>query len=189
MQDYIIMVEELGTSTEHTVGRSLDMLEQSLVDFATKGKLDVHSLVNYMISEFLRLAVIRPMLTNLFGFLGFGGGSSGGGGGGFGADFAISDIVTAASGGSLAPNSVAQVNERGPELLAAGGKTYLMTGSQGGTVLPNDRVGGKTVNVTIAPSIKIDARSDAGQIAGYVQAALAQSQRQMMEELHAQGAL
>lgn len=41
-----------------------------------------------------------------------------------------------ASGGPTAANSLYQVNERGPELYSERGRTYLMTGSQGGSVTP-----------------------------------------------------
>ncbi len=41
-----------------------------------------------------------------------------------------------ASGGSVAAGTFYEVNERGPELLTTGGRTFLMMGSGGGTVTP-----------------------------------------------------
>jgi hypothetical protein len=54
-----------------------------------------------------------------------------------------------ASGGTVDPFSVSQVNERGPELLQMGGRELLMMGSQGGRVVPNSLLtGGGSTNIT-----------------------------------------
>jgi hypothetical protein len=47
-----------------------------------------------------------------------------------------------ATGGDVAPNSLYQVNELGPELFSQGGKSYLMTGADGGSVTPLGSGGG-----------------------------------------------
>ncbi|MBS0218023.1 MAG: phage tail tape measure protein [Proteobacteria bacterium] len=47
-----------------------------------------------------------------------------------------------ASGGAVDANTLYRVNERGPELLSVSGKDYLMMGSSGGHVTPNNRLGG-----------------------------------------------
>lgn len=41
-----------------------------------------------------------------------------------------------ATGGDVAPNTLYQVNENGPELYSQGGKSFLMTGANGGSVTP-----------------------------------------------------
>lgn len=41
-----------------------------------------------------------------------------------------------AAGGDVAPNTLYQVNEKGPELYSQGGKSFLMTGASGGSVTP-----------------------------------------------------
>lgn len=41
-----------------------------------------------------------------------------------------------ATGGNVAPNTLYQVNENGPELYSQGGKSFLMTGANGGSVTP-----------------------------------------------------
>ena len=41
-----------------------------------------------------------------------------------------------ATGGDVAPNTLYQVNEKGPELYSQGGKSFLMTGASGGSVTP-----------------------------------------------------
>jgi len=45
-----------------------------------------------------------------------------------------------AGGGWADPYSVHNVNELGPELLSVGGRDYLMMGSQGGRVTPNNQI-------------------------------------------------
>lgn len=46
-----------------------------------------------------------------------------------------------ADGGPVGAGKMYEVNERGPELLTAGGRDYLMMGSQGGNVTPNHKLG------------------------------------------------
>ncbi|UBM24298.1 hypothetical protein K8374_18255 [Pseudomonas sp. p1(2021b)] len=53
-----------------------------------------------------------------------------------------------AAGGPVAANSLYQVNELGPELLNQGGKTYLMMGSEAGSITPL----GPALTPTIASS-------------------------------------
>ena len=47
-----------------------------------------------------------------------------------------------ALGGPVSAGNLYQVNENGPEMLTTGGRDYLMMGSAGGTVTPNDKLGG-----------------------------------------------
>lgn len=180
--EYLRFVEAVGPSTERAVGRSLDMLEDSLVNFAMTGRLNVHSLINYMISEFARLSIIKPLLAGLFG---------GGLGGVFGSLL----------GGGSAPTGVGAIDPNGFFLAGGGpaksGMPYVV-GEQGpelfvpnssGTVVPNSAAGGSRITVNQTINNKIDSRSDAGWIASNVQMAIASSQKAMLEELRAQGVL
>ena len=47
-----------------------------------------------------------------------------------------------AAGGPVAPNSLYEVNELGPELYNEGGRSFLMTGANGGSVTPLTTGGG-----------------------------------------------
>ena len=49
------------------------------------------------------------------------------------------------TGGSVFPGSVSRVNESGPELLSVGGNDFLMMGAKGGTVTPNNKLAGPTM--------------------------------------------
>ena len=64
-----------------------------------------------------------------------------------------------ASGGPAEANGFYRVNENGPELLDISGRQYLMMGSQGGNVVPNDKLGGRTMNVVINPPAGMSRRS------------------------------
>lgn len=63
-----------------------------------------------------------------------------------------------ATGGDVAPNTLYQVNENGPELYNQGGKSFLMTGANGGSVTPltsggvgvSASAGGSPIQVSIA---------------------------------------
>ena len=180
-QQFIDDASNLGTAMETVTTKSIKGVEDALVDMVMKGKANWRSLIDSMISEFMRLMFIKPMMASLMKgnlFTSIGGAVSGFG---TGASFGSLDQgAFLATGGPAQAGRSYVVGERGPELF---------TPSTSGTVTPNDKLGGKTINVTIAPTIRIDARSDAGQVAGLVQAAISNSQRQMMEELHAQGAL
>lgn len=200
IDDYLTAIEEKGTETGRVVNSVVTQSEDALVEMATKGRADVRGLIDYVISEFWRLQVIRPLMKQMLG------GGDGGGSifndlfssvvglfsGGMGINNTGTSLPTAggrAGGGSVESNSMYKVNELGPELATIGGETFLMTGSKGGNVTPNSAIGGKSVNITIAPTIKIDSRSDAAQISQQVQAAIGMSQKAMMEELRAQGVM
>ncbi len=63
-----------------------------------------------------------------------------------------------ATGGDVAPNTLYEVNEKGPELYSQGGKSFLMTGASGGSVTPltsggagmSASAGGSPIQVSIA---------------------------------------
>lgn len=88
-------------------------------------------------------------------------GSSAGGWGSFIGNFvnALSSRGGKAEGGPVAPGSVHQVAERGPEVLQVGGRSYLLMGAQGGNVIPNHQLGGAgkgsvtyVTNVNVQPT-------------------------------------
>ena len=62
-----------------------------------------------------------------------------------------------ASGGPVNANSMYRVNENGAELYSEGGKTYLMTGSNGGYVTPisNNSVSGSSGSGGVEVSVYV----------------------------------
>lgn len=81
-------------------------------------------LVKEIIAQAIRLSIIQPLLTSIFGVqFGAGGVIEGFSGGLFGR----------ASGGPVSPGGTYLIGEKGPELLKMG--------NQGGTIIPNNQIG------------------------------------------------
>ncbi len=76
IKEYQEELDNLGDATARVVGGSLRSLEDGFTDLFTKGKFDTRSFVDTLISEFVRLQVVKPMMKDLMG--GLGGGSKGG---------------------------------------------------------------------------------------------------------------
>lgn len=67
-----------------------------------------------------------------------------------------------ASGGSVGAGKFYRINENGPEMLSVSGKDYLMMGPNSGSITPNDKLLGRSLNVTqvFNNPIMADRRSD-----------------------------
>jgi hypothetical protein len=90
-----------------------------------------------------------------------------------------------AGGGGVQAGSMYEVNEKGPEVLSVGGKDFLMMGSQGGQVKPNQGGGG----IVYAPQISVDARTDQAAVSANVGVMLRENNRQLIELLRARGVM
>ena len=133
LMSYMESVNDFGTQSANIVIKSFQGMEDSLVTFVRKGKLDFRSLANSIINDMIRMAVraaiIKPILGSFGGALGglFGGGR--------------------AAGGPVTKNSPYVVGERGPELFVP--NTH-------GKIVPNKSLGGGggpiTVNVDASGS-------------------------------------
>lgn len=127
---------------------------------------------------------VGGLLAGLFG-------ASSGGGTSLAALNGGGNIVGLATGGPAAAGSLHEVNEKGPELLSTGGKTFLMMGAKGGIVTPNNRIsagsGGGSVSINYSPNIQIDSRSDRAQVQQDVQRAVANGNAQLVDQLSRAG--
>ena len=141
--DYIDNAKNVSAQTRDLFSSAFSGAEDALAKFVTTGKLSFKDLANSIIEDLARIA-IRQAATGLFSSALGAATSYFGGGGGAATTFATASSTTTgmtfgggrASGGSVTPNTFYQVNENGPELLSQGGKTYLMTGAQGGEITP-----------------------------------------------------
>jgi len=106
------------------------------------------------------------------------------------AAYNLLSLTGLASGGSVNPRSVYEVNERGTELLSMGGRDYLMTGANSGVITPADKLGG-VGGVTISQNlvVNIDSRSDQGQIRALVGQAVQAGNARLVDQLEQSGAL
>jgi lambda family phage tail tape measure protein len=155
IRKYIEQVDNAAAQTESLFAKGFKGAEDAITQFMMTGKADIRSFANSVIEEFMRINVARPMVSAGSGFLNdLIGGLFGGGGtttygtsstssipsGGYQSmtDTLVNSFLGGgrASGGSVSPNTLYQVNENGPELLNYGGNDYLMMGGRGGYVKP-----------------------------------------------------
>jgi lambda family phage tail tape measure protein len=158
LKNYVDASEDAATLTAGVFTDAFKNMEDALVTFITTGKLNFKQFADSLVADIVRIAVKQQILApiakwmsgegvmGILGLLGLGGASAGSTpvvstwGGGMSAGFASSlwDVpMGLAGGGPAAPHSIYRVAENGPEILSVGGKTYLMTGKQGGHVTPN----------------------------------------------------
>ena len=131
-------------------------MEEAFANFVTKGKLDFKSLADSILADLARIAARQAVVGAIGSIAGAITGGSGAsasleaaasaaqssGGDGIGTLLAGLSAGGRASGGPTAPNTLYRVNEEGPELYTVGGKTYLMSGANGGYVTPLTRGSG-----------------------------------------------
>ncbi|WKL14263.1 phage tail tape measure protein [Comamonas testosteroni] len=145
-QDYSSSAANVAQQSADMFGNAFKGMEDALTSFVMTGKADFKSLANSIIADIVRTQV-RAQASGLFGSLVngitglFGGSPSSAGasatsilnsGIGFG-----SLAGGRATGGGVLPRSIYEVNERDvPEVASFGGKQYLMTADQPGSVTP-----------------------------------------------------
>ena len=106
VKDYLDEIERAGKATQEVTRQSLNLLEDDIVQSLARGKFDVKRTVDYMITEFLRLQVVRPLMKDLF---------ESGGSGGFGS------LLQFFKFGSTATNGASFVDASNPLPQALGG--------------------------------------------------------------------
>jgi lambda family phage tail tape measure protein len=153
-QNYLESARDVAGQTKSLFTNAFSSMEDAIVNFAMTGKLSFADFTKSIIADMARIATRQAssaLLNSLVGaatsyFVGSGTGN----GLTSGSTGAVSSNVGAsqagytnvdfsgyrAAGGPVAPNSMYQVNELGPELYSEGGKSFLMTGANGGSVTP-----------------------------------------------------
>ncbi|GAA0907718.1 phage tail tape measure protein [Rothia nasimurium] len=163
-------------------------LSDFLVNAATTGKASIKDFVSSILKEVARLEANRAaasLLSYGLSFIpGLGGDSvpSTGTSGGFsltggtysgGGSFATNWLAPArANGGSVDRNSLYRVAENGPEVYQSpGGDSYLLTGQEGGRVVPMRAGGGQAQSAGgVQVNVTVNVASD-GSTSGQVDAA------------------
>ena len=162
IKDYLKDISAASDAAKSVTTKMLGSVEDELTSLVTTGQFNWKSLINSMISEALRLSVVRPMMSafldssagsspaSLIGNMvsvgaSFFGGVGSAGNAGYG-DYSSAGLAAAfgggrANGGPVGAGTLYDVNERGtPELLTVGSKTMLMMGAEGGRVTPLDNL-------------------------------------------------
>ncbi|MGY2257169.1 phage tail tape measure protein [Pseudomonas reactans] len=141
--NYLDSARNIAGQTKSLFGNAFSSMEDSIVNFAMTGKLSFADFTKSILADMARIATRQAASGLLSGLAGtaigawFGGGAAAGAGAGsFGSSIGSALVEGRASGGPVDPNTLYEVNERGPELFSQGGRSYLMTGAQGGSVTP-----------------------------------------------------
>lgn len=161
--NYLDSAKNIAGQTKSLFGSAFSSMEDSIVNFAMTGKLSFADFTKSILADMARIATRQASSALLGSLVGaaasyFGGSAAAGAGNGMatGSAGAVSSNLGAsqagysstylsgfrATGGPVDPNSLYQVNELGPELYNEGGKSYLMTGANGGSVTPLASGGG-----------------------------------------------
>nr|WP_314572932.1 phage tail tape measure protein [uncultured Pseudomonas sp.] len=141
--NYLESARDVAGQTRSLFTNAFSGMEDAVANFAVTGKLSFSDFTKSIIADMARIATQQAasgLLSSLAGSaLGayFGGGAAAGAGAGsFGSSIGSALVEGRASGGPVDPNTLYEVNEKGPELFNQGGRSYLMTGAQGGSVTP-----------------------------------------------------
>ena len=150
-ENYLDSAKDVAGQTKTLFTNAFSNMEDAVANFALTGKLSFSDFTKSVISDLARIATRQAtsgVLSTLFGIGAtaagsYSGGAATGSGASSGFDYSLGSASSGlsygggrATGGDVAPNSLYQVNELGPELFSQGGKSYLMTGADGGSVTP-----------------------------------------------------
>lgn len=169
-ETYLESARNSASQAKSFVTSTFSTMEDAVAQFAVTGKMSFADFTKSILADMARIAA-RQAVTGIFSSLAtsaigaavggyFGGGtaaaSSSAGASSSGYSGAAFDSWVAgqrAGGGDVAPNSLYEVNELGPELLTQGGRTYLMTGAEGGYITPLGRAAGPSSNGSASPGM------------------------------------
>uniref|UniRef100_UPI002E808DAB phage tail tape measure protein n=1 Tax=Pseudomonas sp. Z13 TaxID=2983409 RepID=UPI002E808DAB len=154
-ENYLDSAKNIAGQTKSLFGNAFSSMEDAVVNFAMTGKASFSDFAKSILADMARIATRQAssaLLSSLVGatasyFTGSASTPTSAGStqaGYTGVDFS----GYRATGGPVDPNSLYQVNELGPELYNEGGKSYLMTGANGGSVTPLTTGGGAGLSAT-----------------------------------------
>lgn len=139
---------------ESVWGNAAKSMEDALVTFATTGKISFSDLANSIIRDLIRIEAQRvtsSIFNQVLGFATsyFSGGTvaPGNSTSGITSDTILPNTLRGgrAIGGPVSPGGMYRINEQDrPEVATFGGRDYLLTGGQGGTVRPASDAGTST---------------------------------------------
>lgn len=169
IRNYADEAADVARQSESVFTRAFEGMEDALVNFVTKGKLDFKSLAESIIADLLRIQ-IKAQLSQVFSMLGgfFSGAGKLSGTSGVGA-LSGSTVGFAAAGGNISGPTI--VGERGPEMIIP--RTPM-------TVIPNHALGGVTINQFLTPA----PGTSVAQFEGVMQRFKAETKSEVYSDLH-----
>ncbi len=174
LENYQDSAANVAAQTKTLFSTAFQGMEDAIVRFATTGKLSFKDFATSVIADLARIAARQAASGLISGIVGSLAGAAASGiaaganyqGSGMSAVGSTDGMAgnwgplagARASGGPTAANSLYRVNELGPELYSEGGKTYLMSGADGGFVTPLTASQSRSASVggSQAPSVKIN---------------------------------
>ncbi|CAI8810267.1 Phage tail tape measure protein [Pseudomonas chlororaphis] len=168
-QNYLESARDIAGQTKSLFTNAFSSMEDSVVNFAMTGKFSFSDFTKSVLADMARIAsrqASSALLGSLVGaatsyFTGSGSGTGATSSGSTQAGYTGVDFSGyRAAGGPVAPNSLYEVNELGPELYNEGGRSFLMTGANGGSVTPLSSGGGAGIAAMSGsggPNIQINA--------------------------------
>lgn len=183
-QNYLESARDVAGQTKSLFTNAFSSMEDAIVNFAMTGKLSFADFSKSILADMARIATRQASsallsslvgaATNYFTGSGTGNGLPAGSAGATSSNLGASQAGYTnvdfsgyrASGGPVAANSLYEVNELGPELYNEGGRSFLMTGANGGSVTPltsgggpalaaiSGGSGGNTYNFPVAVSVQ-----------------------------------
>ncbi|MBX9404593.1 phage tail tape measure protein [Pseudomonas baetica] len=193
-QSYLESARDVAGHTKSLFTNAFSSMEDAIVNFAMTGKLSFADFTKSILADMARIATRQAssaLLSSVVGaatsyFTGGSGatgaataGAAESGAQSFGSQFDASSASVSfgggrAVGGGVDPNTFYEVNEKGPELFNQGGRSYLMTGANGGSVTPltsgggpalaaiSGTGGGNTYNFPVAVSVQTSGSEGGG---------------------------
>jgi lambda family phage tail tape measure protein len=182
-QNYLESALDVAGQTKSLFTNAFSSMEDAIVNFAMTGKLSFADFTKSILADMARIATRQASSALLGSLVGAATGYfTGGSGNGLaaGSAGAVSSNAGAsqagyqgvdfsgyrAAGGPVAPNSLYEVNELGPELYNEGGRSFLMTGANGGSVTPLTSGGGAGIQAmgggSTQISVQVNVASDGG---------------------------
>jgi hypothetical protein len=160
MEKYQEMLQGIVSTATTAIQTSLEQLLSGRLPSALKAIRNMFNQIFAQIAQDFIQSQLNKVVLNALGGIGSRSSSGGGGGllGGLGGVASIAGLVGAsvssglgswsggaslaafADGGYMRPGQLSIVGERGPEIMVSG---------RGGTVIPNEALGGQTINVSI----------------------------------------
>ena len=178
-QNYLDSARDIAGQTRALFGNAFSSMEDAVVNFAVTGKASFGDFTKSILADMARIAARQAasgLLSSLVGsaFGAYFGGGSGSGVTGFSDYGQITTAPGRAAGGPVDPNSLYEVNEKGPELFSQGGRSYLMTGAAGGSVTPLNTgagpgvaaMGGSGTSVSLSMPIMVMSDEESGRPEG-----------------------
>lgn len=162
LNDYAEEASNVASATRSAFVDAFKGAEDAIVRFVTTGKLSFADFAESVVADLVRIAVQQSITGPLAGAMG----------GAFSDLFGYTPPETAswampeisgrrASGGSVDPRRFYEVNELGPELYTTGGKTFLMSGADGGYVTPV--TAGTASQGASAPNVSVNLINQGGE--------------------------